>query len=132
MPVTKLIRSLALFVVVIVIINIVTTMNAHAKRLHHEKWYQERWCNAAGGQTEFVLSDRSRVDCLTATHAIEFDFADKWAESGFQSLYYAMQTNKVAGIVLIVESEKDYKHWIKLNSVIEYNKLPIKTWLIKP
>jgi hypothetical protein len=52
-----------------------------AKREHPEKWYQEEWCEARKGQVEVVLPDGTRCDCLTATHAIEFDFADGWAEA---------------------------------------------------
>lgn len=97
-----------------------------------ERYYQQAWCANAHGRTEVVLSDRTRVDCLTDTHAIEFDFARKWSEAIGQSLGYAIETNKRAGIVLIVESNKEYKHWIKLNSIIDYYKLPIDTWILKP
>jgi hypothetical protein len=45
-----------------------------AKREHPEKWYQEKWCEANKGQVEVVLPNGTRCDCLTDTHAIEFDF----------------------------------------------------------
>jgi len=45
-----------------------------AKREHPEKWYQEKWCEAQKGRVEVVLPDGTRCDCLTDTHAIEFDF----------------------------------------------------------
>ncbi len=45
-----------------------------AKREHPEKWYQEKWCEAYKGQVEVVLPDGTRCDCVTDTHAIEFDF----------------------------------------------------------
>ena len=48
---------------------------ALAKHKHPEKWYQEQWCAQHGGVAEYVLPDKTRVDCLTATHAWEFDFA---------------------------------------------------------
>ncbi|WP_171018846.1 hypothetical protein ACONUD_00725 [Microbulbifer harenosus] len=51
--------------------------------------YQLPWCETAGGVAEYVLPDRTRVDCLTETHAMEFDFAPKWAEAIGQALYYA-------------------------------------------
>jgi hypothetical protein len=41
---------------------------------HPEKWYQQKWCEAHKGQTEVVLPDGTRCDCVTDTHAIEFDF----------------------------------------------------------
>ena len=105
---------------------------AHAKRLHYEKWYQAQWCQDNNGQVEVVLPDRTRCDCLTSTHAIEFDFGNKWAEAIGQALYYAIQTGKKAGIVLILEKQKDYKYWIRLNSIIAHYGLPIDSWKVGP
>ena len=51
------------------------------------------------------MPDGTRCDILTDTHAIEVDFADKWAEAIGESLNYAIQTGKKADIVL-VETEK--------------------------
>ena len=59
-----------------------------AKREHPEKWYQRKWCEAHKGQVEVVLPDGTRCDCVTETHAIEFDFGDNWAEAVGQSAYY--------------------------------------------
>ena len=83
------------------------------------------------GKIEYVLHDRTRVDCLTSTHAIEYDFSRKWAEAIGQSLGYAFETNKRAGIVLIIQNKKDLKHWYKLNSIVGHNKLPIDLWKIE-
>ncbi len=96
-----------------------------AGRLHSEKWYQDKWCKEHKGQLEVVLPDRTRCDCLTDTHAIEFDFGNKWAEAIGQALHYGLQTGKRPGIVLILESPKDLKYWIRLNTIIEHYKLPI-------
>ena len=74
-----------------------------AKHLHHERYYQTILCDALGGEMEVVLSDRTRVDCLTEEYAIEVDFAKKWAESVGQALYYAKITGKKPAIGLIVE-----------------------------
>jgi hypothetical protein len=41
---------------------------------HPEKWDQEKWCEAHKGQVEVILPDGTRCDCVTDTHAIEFDF----------------------------------------------------------
>ena len=40
-----------------------------AKREHPVKW-----CQAQKGRVEVVLPDGTRCDCVTDTHAIEFDF----------------------------------------------------------
>ena len=53
------------------------------------------------------------MDCLTSCHAVEFDFASKWAESVGQALYYQYKTNKKAMVVLIIEYPQ--KQMIYLN-----------------
>jgi hypothetical protein len=44
--------------------------------------------------------------------------------------FLALQTEKKAGIVLILETMKDRKYWIRLNITIEHFNLPIDTWNI--
>lgn len=72
-----------------------------------EKYYQKGACN---GDMEYRLDDGSRVDCLTDEYAIEYDFANKWAEAVGQALYYAEKTGKKPAIVLILKNEKQKKH----------------------
>jgi len=98
--------------------------SAGAKREHPEKWYQERWCGGKGVM-EYRLPDGTRCDCLTATHAVEFDFGAKWAEAIGQSLYYSLQTGNRAGIYLILETPADRKYLIRLHSTIVHFNLPI-------
>ena len=64
-----------------------------------------------------MLKDGTRVDCLTSTHAIEVDFANKWAESIGQSLFYAEMTGKKPGVYLIIESDRDYRYLKRLKLV---------------
>ena len=116
---------------IFIIMIILLPYPALAKRLHPEKFYQQQWCQQQGGQVEVVLPDKTRCDCLTNSHAIEFDFGDKWAEAIGQALYYAIQTGKRAGIVLILESLNDRKYWIRLNTTIQHFNLPIDTWKIE-
>ena len=60
---------------------ILITLTLQAKHLHYEKVYQKFFCNKMHGQMEYELTDKTRVDCLTSTYAIEVDFGKKWAES---------------------------------------------------
>ena len=53
-------------------------------------------------QTEVVLWDRSRVDLLTDTEAIEVDFAAKWPEAIGQCQWYAIVTGKRPAVLLLV------------------------------
>lgn len=91
-----------------------------------EKDYQLKHCV---GEIEFVLPDRTRVDCLTETHAIEYDFGRKWAESIGQSLHYAMWTGRRAGIVLII-SESEGRFLKRVKAVISHYNLPIDVWSV--
>jgi hypothetical protein len=104
------------------------TSKSHKKL---EKEYQKAWCTENNGKTEVTLPDGTRADCVTQDNAIEVEFGAKWAEAIGQSLYYALQTGKQAGIVLILEHQNDYRFFIRLNSVIQYHKLNIKTWMIE-
>lgn len=104
----------------------------HAKRQRLEKDYQNDWCQKQGGRPEFVLPDKTRCDCLTPTHAIEIDFADKWSEAIGQALWYSILTGNKAGIGLIIEKESDIKYWFRLKSIIKYYGLNIDTWQINP
>ena len=106
--------------------------SVEARRLHLEKEYQSVWCLAQGGKMEVTQADKTRVDCLTDTHAIEFDFGAKWAEAIGQSLYYAIQTGKEPGVVLILEKDEDSRYWKRLNKTIDQRNLNIKTWQMRP
>ena len=80
---------------------------------------------------EYQLNDKTRVDCLTNLYAVEFDFANKWAECIGQSLYYGLKTNRQPACVLIMErGEKDLKYLKRLRRVA-YKK-GIKTFTLKP
>lgn len=95
---------------------------------HPERWYQERVAARMGGKMEVVVPD-GRVDIVTEEYAIEVEFSAKWKNAIGQALWYAMQTGKKAGIVLILEDEKrDVGDAIRLESVIEANKLEIDVW----
>jgi len=99
-------------------------------RIHKEIYYQKGWCEAHEGIMEYVLKDLSRVDCLTKTHAIEFDFASKWAESIGQALLYGVMTGRQAGIVIIVENIKDERYLKRLRITLSQTRKPVKVWIV--
>lgn len=111
--------------IIILIILIIFVPNVFAQN-YKEKDYQVLWCEQQGGITEYVLDDKTRVDCLLPEYAVEFDFAKKWAESIGQSLYYAIKTNRKPGVVLILKSDKDNIYLLRLQTVGE--KYNIKIW----
>ena len=72
-----------------------------------EKDYVNMHCK---GTIEYVLPDKTRIDCLTDEYAIEYDWASKWAESIGQALYYAKMTGKKPAVTLILTQLEDYKY----------------------
>lgn len=101
--------------------------SAPAKHLYKEKDYQQDWCGERKGITEYVLDDGARVDCLLPDYAVEFDFAEKWAESIGQSLYYAEKTGRKPAVVLILENKKDKKYLERLIEVAEDHGITVWT-----
>lgn len=116
---------------VLLVILSLSAQPVDAKRKQYEKWYQMQWCAEHNGKTEVWLPDRTRCDCETATHAIEFDFGSKWAEAIGQALYYSVHLNKPAGVVLILERKEDYRYWNRLKTTVEHFNLPLTTWKIE-
>ena len=88
---------------------------------HSESSYQHAWCSLHKGIEEYENQDKTRVDCLTNYHAVEFDFANKWAESIGQALHYQLMTGKKAMIVLILENPK--KEIVYYNRVKKLGKI---------
>ena len=78
------------------------------------------------------MGDGTRCDIVTKTHAIEVEWAHKWAEGIGQALWYSFQTNKKAGIVLILRNDKDRKHLLRVRSLIAGKKLDIEVWAVTP
>ena len=74
--------------------------------------YYSDLIKAEGAEVEVVLDCGARVDCVTEEYAVEFDFANKWAECIGQALYYGIKTNKQPVCAIIIEQPKD-KRYIK-------------------
>ena len=79
-----------------------------------EKEYVNAYCK---GITEYVLPDKTRVDCLTDEYAIEFDWGKNWAESIGQSLYYAKMTGKKPAVAIIIKSPKEQRYINRIKAV---------------
>jgi hypothetical protein len=105
-------------------IGIVTSL--YGKQLHYEKDYQKAWCKDDVGIVEYVLPNKTRVDCLTDEYAIEFDFAKKVYEAIGQSLYYGIMTDRKPAIAIIVEDEdKDQRYLDILDTVLEHHDIKV-------
>lgn len=93
-----------------------------------EHFYQNYFSKFLNCQSEVELPDKSRIDILCNTYAIEVDFAPKWAESIGQSLFYAKKSNKLPGILLIKSRSQDSVYISRLYSISR--DLNIKVWII--
>jgi len=103
-------------------------LSGNTLAVENEDYYNRLFCKEMGGQAEYVLPDRSRVDCLTSTHAFEADWAQglKVYESIGQALYYSAETRKQPGILLLIKKNNSEKYIRKVKRVIETFNLPIK------
>jgi len=90
-----------------------------------EAYVISRIANHWNCQTEVSVKN-GRVDLVTYTRAYEVERASKWKHSIGQALWYALQTNKEPGIILIVEDEQDYRYGMMLNSTLQYAGLASK------
>lgn len=113
-------RNLLLYLIILVIAPLGFGMwllidKAEAKHKYLEKTYQNKFCKFIEGESEYVLSNNRRVDCLEKNYAIEVDFTYKIFEGIGQAEYYAYMTNRKPGLLIIIEKDKD------LNTIREFH-----------
>lgn len=94
------------------------TFNANAKK--KERYYQDIHCDNLRGKAEYKLEDRTRIDCLTDTRAIEHDFAPKWAECAGQAIYYAQRMD-LKPVCALIGTKKQFKKYIPRIEIINKN-----------
>lgn len=120
-------------IIILMFLLLIVILPVEAKRIYAEKVYQTQWCNAHNGSMEYRLNDKARVDCMTDTLAVEFDFANKWAECVGQALYYGRQTKKQPACVLIMENgEKDLRYLYRLRRAAYKKGVNMRTYTMKP
>ena len=86
--------------------------------------YAKEWCSEHDGQFEWLLDDKSKVDCLTDTHVVEFKRASDWSEipKGIGQVIHYIQRiglNRQPGIVLIVEDGTGCTNLSRLGKTLE-------------
>lgn len=83
-----------------------------------------------GGVAEFVLPDRSRVDILTSTLAIEVDWCKKWPEAIGQAVFYGLVTNLQPAILLLLRNKTTEAEYLR-RAKLAADKLGIAvfTWM---
>jgi hypothetical protein len=101
-----------------------------------EEVFVSRYC--AGMAVDIRLPDGTRPDCVSATHAIEVDYSEKWAEAIGQALHYAQWTRettwltgpKQPGIVLVCRLPRETctNHVGRIVRIVRVYRLPITIW----
>jgi hypothetical protein len=99
------------------------------------------WCDAQGGEREVALQEldadgvpryAGRVDCLTATHAVEVEDAGRWYTAIGQALWYGLLADRRAGVALIVEEPRDLRYLRRLRAVVDGQGLAVEVWGVGP
>jgi len=99
-----------------------------------EDYHLNKWCKA---RSDFITTERrvkaGYVDCLLTDYAIEFGFAHKWKEDIAQARWYALQTGKKAGMVMILKKPTDTKYFEYVMEYLQFyngDSQPIKIWTV--
>ncbi len=95
----------------------------------NESYYSDRIAVELDGKREVKVKG-GRVDILTEDYAIEVKKAPHWKHAIGQALWYAQQTNKMPGIILIMQNSRERKYGIMLQSTLDYAGLggKVKVW----
>ena len=93
-----------------------------------EAFYAGLFCY--GMDRQVATSEGTIADCVSDTHAIEVDFTPKWAEAIGQSLHYAEQLQRRAGVILVCTNPGlCFAHTNRVRRIVEYNELNITIWM---
>lgn len=108
------IRGLAALLLLGMFCGLIVGMAADTAPALWESEYQacERLAEKYEAEREVRLEDGCRVDLLSQTEAIEVDWARKWCEAVGQSLYYAIETDRCAGIILLLRDPADDERFV--------------------
>lgn len=101
----------------------------HPAMAESESDIRERLCAEVYQESTMPLMG-GRADCITPHYAIEIDWSEKWAEAVGQALYYASQTGKVPGVILLCrKAEADcLKHALRAEAALARWKIHATIW----
>lgn len=89
-------------------------------------------CACEGMELEVSTGVRTRIDCLSDTHAIEVEALQDWAEAIGQSLHYAGRSGKQAKVLFFCEqsAENCNRHWFTFHETVRSFQLPIEAEMV--
>ena len=101
------------------------------KRVVKEVEWCKRIAPCVAAVCEHRLFDGTRVDLLTAHHAVEVDWAEKWAEAVGQALYYGRATGRKPVVLLLLSDEKDRVKFVSRAEYVAAGTFPgIEVWTL--
>ncbi len=127
----KTTRSIV-FLLLITLISYSLPISTFAKPKRSIKYYQKLWCKKYQGRKSERLNDGTRCDCQTSEYVFKIDYSFNWKKSIGQALHYALQSGKRAGIVLVLEKERERVYLRQLEMLVDYFQLPLDVWSIGP
>jgi len=114
--------------ILLLITLILFSISVFSQTKQKESYYQDEFAKIVNGETEVRLDDGTRADIVTDKYAIEVDFGAKWAESIGQSLSYAIQLEKQAGILLVISGEDEIRFLDRLMAVAVEHGIQVWIW----
>jgi len=114
--------------ILLMIVLILFSISMFSQTKQNEKYYQDKFAKIVNGETEVRLDDGTRADIVTDKYAIEVDFGAKWAESIGQSLSYAIQLEKKAGVLLVISGEDEIRFLDRLMTVAVEHGIQVWIW----
>ena len=77
-------------------------------------------------EPEVVLTDGSRVDLLSETHAYEVERAPVWAQAIGQAVHYGLQSQREPAIIILVsDPAKEWRHIARVARVCGRLEIPL-------
>ena len=114
--------------ILLLIALILFSISVFSQTKQKESYYQDEFAKIVNGETEVRLDDGTRADIVTDKYAIEVDFGAKWAESIGQSLSYAIQLEKQAGVLLVLSGEDEIRFLDRLMAVAVEHGIQVWIW----
>lgn len=95
-----------------------------------EAEHLKEWCAKHNGEINYKTQEKTTVDCLTDTYAVEFDVGEKWNQAMRKSRDNSLRTGKAPGVLLLLKNSADEKHLFRLREIVEKRRLGIKIWTV--
>lgn len=94
--------------------------------------YKKKYCPInLKGELDHVVDGSVTIDCLSDTHAYQFDFAKKWAEAIDLSNRISKVVGRKPGVVLIAKTQSEMSFVRRLDKAFAKNNSDISVNIIK-